>query len=112
PLLHTVIPLIDALTDGLLQVCRDWSKSSLTQAAAAKAIAILNKYYSKTDESIMYRTTMIMHLLYRLKYFKDAHWEQDWINTAENTACEIFQEQYLFDVEVESPETLQESQVG
>ncbi|KAK7434482.1 hypothetical protein VKT23_020165 [Stygiomarasmius scandens] len=86
-------------------------KSSLTRAAAAKAIAILNKYYSKTDESIMYQVTMIMHPLYRLKYFKDVHWEQDWIDTAKNTACEFFQEHYLFGVKVKSSTTSQESQL-
>jgi hypothetical protein len=29
-------------------------------AGAAKGLAILNKYYSKTDESVMYRSTVSM----------------------------------------------------
>ncbi|THU80428.1 hypothetical protein K435DRAFT_695700 [Dendrothele bispora CBS 962.96] len=101
PLLHTVIPLIDTLTDGLLQICKDWSKSSLTRAAAAKSIALLNKYYSKTDDSLMYRVAMVMHPLYRLKYFRDANWEQDWIKTAEDTTRKFFEEHYLCNVEVD-----------
>lgn len=33
------------------------------RAAAAKGIAVLNKYYAKTDESIMYRCAMSKSLL-------------------------------------------------
>jgi hypothetical protein len=37
------------------------------RAAAAKGIAILNKYYVKTDESIMYRCTMSRFIVLYLR---------------------------------------------
>ncbi|THU93762.1 hypothetical protein K435DRAFT_669632 [Dendrothele bispora CBS 962.96] len=58
PLLCEVIPLIDTLTDNLLELRKDWTKSPQTRAGAAKAIAVLNKYYSKTDDTIMYKMSM------------------------------------------------------
>ncbi|KAF5328028.1 hypothetical protein D9758_018770, partial [Tetrapyrgos nigripes] len=99
PLLSQVIPLIDTLTDSLLEIQKDWSKSALARAGAAKAIAILNKYYSKTDDTIMYKVTMIIHPLYKLKYFKDSAWEKEWIDIAEKTARDHFEKHYLSGVD-------------
>ncbi|THU80506.1 hypothetical protein K435DRAFT_695561, partial [Dendrothele bispora CBS 962.96] len=112
PLLHTVIPIIDTLTDNLLKVCSDWSKSPQTRAGAAKAIAVLNKYYSKTDDSIMYKAAMIMHPRYKMKYFKDAKWEQSWINMAKTSTQEFFATHYLNKVEQqEAPSVTRAPQV-
>jgi hypothetical protein len=69
------------------------------RAGALKGLAILNKYYSKTDDSIMYRIAMSMfltkqHLLsnlisllvlnpkYKLSYFRAKDWEEEWIDAA------------------------------
>ena len=58
PLLHEVIPLIDMLYDRL-KIARDNSEHhAVVRAAAARGIVMLNKYYSATDESIMYRAAM------------------------------------------------------
>lgn len=58
PLLYQVIPVIDILTERLEDISRNSQYYSTIRAGAAKGLAILNKYYSKTDESIMYRCTM------------------------------------------------------
>jgi len=58
PLLHQVIPVIDILTDRLDDVSRDMKYLPSVRAGAAKGLAVLNKYYSKTDESVMYRCAM------------------------------------------------------
>ena len=58
PLLHEVIPVIDILTDRLDDVSRDMKYLPSIRASAAKGLAVLNKYYSKTDESVMYRCAM------------------------------------------------------
>jgi len=55
PLLYQVIPLIDTLTRTLETASDNKALFPAVRAAAAKGIAILNKYYAKTDESIMYR---------------------------------------------------------
>jgi len=58
PLLYQVIPLIDTLMQTLETAIDNMALFPAVCAAAAKGIAILNKYYAKTDESIMYRCTM------------------------------------------------------
>src|ERR1700677_818542 len=60
PLLHEVIPIIDVLTDRLEAATGDLTLHAAVRAAAAKGLAILNKYYAKTDDSIMYRMVMSM----------------------------------------------------
>jgi hypothetical protein len=58
PLLYQVIPVIDALTRMLETASSNKANFPAVRAAASKGMAVLNKYYGKTDESIMYRCTM------------------------------------------------------
>jgi hypothetical protein len=58
PLLHEVIPLIDTLTHKLEDAVTDHSLMPAVKSAAAKGLAVLHKYYSKSDDSIMYRCAM------------------------------------------------------
>ena len=58
PLLYQVIPLIDMLTRMLETASDNKALFPAVRAATAKGTAILNKYYVKTDESIMYRCAM------------------------------------------------------
>ena len=60
PLLHEVIPVIDLLTKRLEDVSSDAKYIPSVRARAAKGLVVLNKYYSKTDESVMYRCAMSM----------------------------------------------------
>jgi hypothetical protein len=58
PLLHKVIPVIDILTERLEDISRNREYLASVRTGAAKGLAVLNKYYAKTDESIMYRCAM------------------------------------------------------
>lgn len=58
PLLHEVISLIDALTTHLKNAITDATLLKPVHIAAARGLRMLHKYYSKTDESIMYRIAM------------------------------------------------------
>jgi len=58
PLLYQVIPLIDTLIWMLETAGDNKVFFPAVHATAAKGIAILNKYYAKTDESIMYCCAM------------------------------------------------------
>jgi len=60
PLLYQVILIIDALTQMLETVSNNKALFLAVCAAATKGIVVLNKYYAKTDESIMYRCAMSM----------------------------------------------------
>ena len=58
PLVHDVIPLIDNLTAKLQRAAGDTSLNITIRAAALAGIKVLNKYYSKTDDTIIYRVAM------------------------------------------------------
>lgn len=66
PLLHEVIPMIDLLTNMLQTYIDDLSAFPAIRAAARRGRDMLNKYYSKTDTSVMFRVAMsaynILHL--------------------------------------------------
>ena len=50
----------------------------------------LDRYYSLTDTSSVYRIAMVLHLGMRLEYFRQHDWEEEWIDQAENLVCEEY----------------------
>ena len=58
PLLYKVIPIIDILNEKLEDASENSSLLPSVRAGAMKGLTVLNKYYSKTDESVMYRIAM------------------------------------------------------
>ncbi|KAJ3971457.1 hypothetical protein EV361DRAFT_219428 [Lentinula raphanica] len=80
-----------------MRTCRDPPNNALplvVQRGVQRAIMVLDKYYSRTDESIMWKTAMLFHPKYRRNYFERAGWEDNWINTAVVTAREIWTTHY------------------
>ncbi len=57
---------MDILTHKINDVIRDNSLHIAVRAAAARGRVILDKYYSRTDESIMYRMAMSMSPIFSL----------------------------------------------
>lgn len=57
-LVADAIPLIDLLESHLKNMLSDLNLPQIIRASAAKGRAVLNKYYSKTDDSKMYRLCM------------------------------------------------------
>ncbi|KAF8581324.1 hypothetical protein K439DRAFT_226228 [Ramaria rubella] len=70
PRIFEVIPIIDVLTASLDKYASDKSMFPAMRSAAAKGREILNKYYSLTDDSIVYRIAMIIHPRYKTLYFQ------------------------------------------
>ncbi len=58
PLLHQVIPFMDLLTLELENSLDNLTLHPAVHAGISRGIALLNKYYQKTDASIMYRMAM------------------------------------------------------
>lgn len=58
PLIHQVIPLMDGLTRAFDKFIGDSELHLAVRYAAKRGLAILNKYYSLTDDSIVYRISM------------------------------------------------------
>ena len=62
PLLHEVIPIMDLLDTMLDQASSDLRLKPAVRLGAALGQAVLNKYYARTDDSIMYRCVMSMYI--------------------------------------------------
>lgn len=112
PLIHHVIPIFDVVTTALED---NIDKSTLPLAvrhAALRGYLMLNKYYSLTDESVVYRIAMsgfltfswlgylsflvvlVLHPRYKTTYFSHAKWPQQWITDAEALATKVWTEKY------------------
>lgn len=95
--------LIDFKSIGicLLTMINDFASPTIIRASAAKARAVLNKYYAKTDDSKMYQLCMsrlfcltvfrsiliisffvVLHPKFKMTYFNKENWQPDWIDTA------------------------------
>ncbi|KLO09608.1 hypothetical protein SCHPADRAFT_833804, partial [Schizopora paradoxa] len=84
PLLHEVIPMMDILTSMLNKTVTNTKLHIAVRAAAARGRVILDKYYSKTDDSITYRMAMMLHPRYKTSYFEQEKWEKEWVDTAKD----------------------------
>ncbi|KJA12993.1 hypothetical protein HYPSUDRAFT_152090 [Hypholoma sublateritium FD-334 SS-4] len=95
PLIQDVIPYIDIITNDLVSDFIDNNFVSLVvRHAAHRGYLMLNKYYSLTDDSSVYRIAMILHPKYKTKYFVDAGWEHLWIQVAEELVCSEWRANY------------------
>ncbi|KAI0079327.1 hypothetical protein K474DRAFT_1567812, partial [Panus rudis PR-1116 ss-1] len=80
--LSTVLPAMDKIDRRLATDSVRKSLKPCIRAACSMGLRTLNRYYDKTDYSDTYRISMVLHPQYKLEYFKQANWEQEWINTA------------------------------
>ncbi|KAH9851008.1 ribonuclease H-like domain-containing protein [Lenzites betulinus] len=62
-LVHEVIPYIDVLTEHLDNFANDEELEPSVRAAAKRGRTIMNKYYERTDETIVYRIAMSAYIL-------------------------------------------------
>ena len=58
PLIHQVIPIIDIVSEALDEFIDDATLPPAIRSAAVRGSLMLNKYYSKTDESVIFRIAM------------------------------------------------------
>lgn len=94
PLVHEVIPIIDSLTAHFNTVIDNKKLNTVVRAAALRGLIMLNKYYAKTDESVVYRIAMMLHPAYKLDYFAKAKWEVTWITEAKRVITEVWLRDY------------------
>jgi hypothetical protein len=77
-----VIPTIDQI-DAMLSESSTEPLAPAVKYGLTFARHVLNKYYSKTDDSNIYRIAVILHPQMKLKYFQRHKWSQEWIDMAE-----------------------------
>ena len=92
--LAAVIPGMDIIDKEFSSYIRDRDLTPAIHAAVSLAKQTLNKYYSLSDSSEVSHIAMILHPHHKLTYFKNAHWEKDWIKTAESLLHEEFNRSY------------------
>ena len=111
PNLATVIPAMDHIDQQLTAFSRDKKYTISIRTAVTVAKKTLNRYYSLTDSSEVYRIMMgklvslyiyqwltslhtVLHPRHKLAYFKNVGWQTDWIEMAEALVCEEFNHSY------------------
>lgn len=95
PNLATVIPAMDHIDHVLTtQSINHEEFVSSIHAAANLAKKTLNRYYSLMDASDVYRVAMILHPRYKLEYFKNAKWEEEWIEAVKGIVHDRYDESY------------------
>jgi hAT family C-terminal dimerisation region len=63
-------------------------------AAMKLARKKMDRYYSLTDSSHVYRITMILHPGMKLNYFRNQKWEEDWIEEEKTLVREVYAAKY------------------
>ncbi|KAK6977237.1 ribonuclease H-like domain-containing protein [Favolaschia claudopus] len=96
--LATVIPAMDKidsmLATAVVKKSAGESKSFSTpiKLALLSAKKTLNRYYSKSDYSRIYRIALNLHPRYKLDYMERNDWDEEDINEARQQLEEVFQE--------------------
>ncbi|KDQ08367.1 hypothetical protein BOTBODRAFT_118701, partial [Botryobasidium botryosum FD-172 SS1] len=99
-----VIPMIDDLHEWLEKAVATSPHRSIVHAAQC-GLAGLNKYYSLTDETHMYRFSLLLHPNYKTDYMKDQEWKQVWINESLRLLREVWKEDYAPKLTADQPAT-------
>ncbi|SJL04853.1 uncharacterized protein ARMOST_08224 [Armillaria ostoyae] len=84
PMIFEVFPAIDKLTCKLERGRENQRLHPAVRLACWNALVVLNSYYSKTDESHIYRIAMVMHPSHKMQYFLQQKWKSDWVDEALN----------------------------
>ncbi|KZV92058.1 hypothetical protein EXIGLDRAFT_577584, partial [Exidia glandulosa HHB12029] len=82
PNLAVVIPAMDHIDSVLSTQSVTTKFNPAIRASLVLAKRTLNRYYSVTDWSDVYRIAMVLHPQFKLEYFKRMKWPQAWIDTA------------------------------
>jgi hypothetical protein len=106
---------MDHIDQHLATAARNNAYKPCIQAAVAMGKKLLNKYYSYTDHSELYRIAMgewtplvyctfnivfvVLHPSHKLAYFTQAGWDDEWRATAEKIVRAEFERAYA-DLEV------------
>ncbi len=116
-----VVPAMDKLDEDLTNMSLNKSYLPAIRAAITFAKKTVNRYYDKTDHSELYRISMgklffhslsmllthhtsVLHPQYKLTYFKNANWEQEWIDSAERITREEYNRKWTKPTPCEGPE--------
>lgn len=118
-MLHEVIPMMDILNKELETAFNNEKHPLVVRHGIQHALVVLDKYYSKVDYSLMWKTSMcmllsvvecllinfilVLHPKYCYHYFERELWEQAWIDTAVSAAWDVWNKYYRTHATVSLP---------
>ncbi|KAG9096187.1 hypothetical protein FRC06_008947, partial [Ceratobasidium sp. 370] len=82
PMLADIIVHYDSLDYTYGKICSDTSLPLYVQHAANRGHKVLNKYYTKTNTSHLYRLSILLHPGLQAHYLCLAKWEEEWSEAA------------------------------
>ena len=88
-----VIPAMDRLNDSLNQRTGKAYHPSIVMAMKL-AQKKMDRYYSLTDSSNVYRIAMVLHPGMKLEYFHNQRWQEEWIEEASSLVREEYHAKY------------------
>ncbi|OAV87198.1 hypothetical protein PTTG_06221, partial [Puccinia triticina 1-1 BBBD Race 1] len=103
--LSNIVVFIDQITKHLSTAISGSKYPPALKNACQIGLKIMNKYYSLTDNSPLYRIAIILHPLFRDKYFKLLRWEPEWIAEAIRLARKMWVKFYKPDPTPPNPST-------
>ncbi|KIK05202.1 hypothetical protein K443DRAFT_40491, partial [Laccaria amethystina LaAM-08-1] len=103
PNIPTVLPAMDNIGEWLTTASVNSKLPTSIRAAASLSKKTLNRYYEHLDCSKVYCIAMVLDPCCKLKYFKTAKWEKEWIDEAERLTRQEYIKSYR-DLEAEFAE--------
>ncbi|EJD41569.1 hypothetical protein AURDEDRAFT_127071 [Auricularia subglabra TFB-10046 SS5] len=103
PLVHEVVPLIEKLEGKLVLVRDDEKQPPIMRVAAIVALEVVGKYYALSDDTEVYRISMIMCPQRKLHWFHKNKWRPDDIVEARRVAIACWNASYKGDAPELSP---------
>ncbi|KAE9397309.1 hypothetical protein BT96DRAFT_823537, partial [Gymnopus androsaceus JB14] len=103
PNISSVIPAMDTINEVFASgIVDNHELCAPLRHALSIGKKTLNKYYALTDDSDIYRITMVLHPLYKLAYFKTVHWQESLINNAVDVTHKAWTTRYKPSTALES----------
>ncbi|KIL55138.1 hypothetical protein M378DRAFT_18219, partial [Amanita muscaria Koide BX008] len=112
PNLTMVIPAMDHIDEVLAMYIASPKYSQAIWSALSVGKCTLNRYYSKTDFSETYRIAMVLHPRYKLAYFRQTNWPEEWIKTAETMVRTNYDRKYKHITEDTAPLEINENDMN
>ncbi|KIY62424.1 hypothetical protein CYLTODRAFT_361514 [Cylindrobasidium torrendii FP15055 ss-10] len=99
PSVSSVIPAMDRIDEIFASAAIKSGASTQTFSPPMRyALAIgkkmMNKYYALSDDSYVYRISMVLHPSHKLAYFQRLGWDNDWTHTAVQITREVWEKRY------------------
>ncbi|WVF70526.1 hypothetical protein IAT40_005316 [Kwoniella sp. CBS 6097] len=101
----SVVPYLDEVTKQLDKILLDEKVPVMVRVGCCVGKNLANKYYSRSDESIIYRLAILLHPSMRMRYLTSQKWLEDWKQTARDLLHGLYESQYQTESESLPPDS-------